>query len=113
MLNLLICAGYSPGARVLRAAVRRVARCGEVQVITICPALAGFERQREELQALDPDSIVVVDACEGGCGNQGLARFGIKPKAVAVLNKYPMVTEKAVLDAEERIRQFLREAGGP
>jgi hypothetical protein len=42
-----------------------------------------------------------------------LAKFGIKPKAVAVLNKYPMVSEKAVLDAETRIRQFLKEEGSP
>jgi hypothetical protein len=113
MLNVLICAGYSPGARVLRAAIRRVAKCDEVQVITLCPALAGFEKQRADILALDPNSIVVIDACEGGCGNQGLAKFGIKPKAVAVLNKYPMVTEKAVLDAEAHIREFLKEEGGP
>lgn len=113
MLNIVICAGYSPGARVLRAAIRNVAQCGEVQVITLCPALAGFKKQREELEALDPNRILVVDACEGGCGNQGLAKFGIKPKAVVVLNKYPMVSEKAVLDAETRIRQFLKEEGSP
>lgn len=112
MLNLVICAGYSPGARVLRAAMRRVAKCGEVQVISLCPALAGSERRAQELRALDPGSILVVDACEGGCGNQGLAKLGIRPKAVAVLNKYPMVSERAILDAEGRIRQFLKEAGG-
>ncbi|MCU0861486.1 MAG: putative zinc-binding protein [Methanomassiliicoccales archaeon] len=110
MLNVVICGGYSPGARVLRAAIRNVAQSGEIKVITLCPALAGYEKQAEELRALDPASTVVVDGCEGGCGNQGLAKFGIKAKSVAVLDKYPMVSERNIKSAEERIRSFVKEA---
>ncbi len=112
MLNVIICGGYSPGARVLRAAVRNVAQGGEIRVITVCPALAGFERSVEEVSSLDPGSTVVVDACEGGCGNQGLVKFGVKPKAVAILDKYPAVTERNVKAAEEKIRGFLKEMQG-
>jgi hypothetical protein len=112
MLNVVICGGYSPGARVLRAAMRNVAQAGEVRVITLCPALAGFERQAEEIRALDPGSTVVVDACEGGCGNQGLAKFGVQAKAVAIMDKYPMFSERNVKAAEERIRCFIKEVQG-
>jgi len=112
MLNVVICGGYSPQARVLRAAVRNVAQCGEIRVITVCPALAGFEKYVEEIKALEPSSTVVVDACEGGCGNQGLAKFGVRPKAVAIMDKYPAFTEKNVKAAEERILSFIKEVQG-
>jgi hypothetical protein len=112
MLNVVICGGYSPGARVLRAAIRNVAQCGEVRVITACPALAGFEKSVEEISSLDPASTVVVDACEGGCGNQSLAKFGVKPKAVAIMDKYPAITEKSIKAAEDKIRAFLKEVQG-
>jgi hypothetical protein len=109
MINVVICGGYSPQARILRAAVRNVAQCGDVRVITVCPALAGFEKSIEEISSLDPANTVVVDACEGGCGNQGLAKFGVKPKAVAIMDKYPAMTERNVKLAEEKIRSFLKE----
>jgi hypothetical protein len=112
MINVVICGGYSPGARILRAAVRNVAQCGEVKVITLCPALAGFGKSVEEISSLDPTNTVVVDACEGGCGNQGLAKFGVKPKAVAIMDKYPAMTERNVKLAEEKIRSFLKEVQG-
>lgn len=111
MLNVVICGGYSPGARVLRAAVRNLAKCSEIRVVTLGPALADLERPIEEIRALDPQSTVVVDACEGGCGNQGLIRFGVQPRAVIFLNKYPMVSEKNIKEAEACIAKFLREMG--
>ncbi len=110
MLNVVICGGFSPGARVLRAAMHTVATCGDVNVITLGPSLAGLEKPIQDIKALDPTTTIVVDACEGGCGNQGLAKFGISPKAVLVLPKYPMVTEKSVKDAEARITKFLEGA---
>lgn len=112
MINVVICGGYSPQARILRAAVRNVAQCGDVRVITVCPALAGFEKSIEEVSSLDPANTVVLDACEGGCGNQGLAKFGIKPKAVAIMDKYPVMTERNVKLAEEKVRSFLKEVQG-
>jgi hypothetical protein len=112
MINVVICGGYSPQARILRAAVRNVAQCGDVRVITVCPALAGFEKSIEEISSLDPANTVVVDACDGGCGNQGLAKFGVKPKAVAIMDKYPVMTERTVKLAEEKVRSFLKEVQG-
>jgi len=112
MINVVICGGYSPGARVLRAAVRNVAQRGDVRVITLCPALAGLEKSIGEISSLDPTSTVVVDACEGGCGNQGLAKFGVRPKAVAIMDKYPAMTERNVKLAEDKIRSFLKEVQG-
>ena len=112
MINVVICGGYSPQARILRAAVRNVAQCGDVRVVTLCPALAGFEKSIEEVSSLDPANTVVVDACEGGCGNQGLVKFGVKPKAVAIMDKYPAMTERNVKLAEEKIRSFLKEVQG-
>lgn len=109
MINVVICGGYSPGARVLRAAIRNVAQSENVKVFTLCPALAGLEKPLEEISSLDPSSTVVVDACEGGCGNQGLAKFGVRPRAVAILDKYPMVSEKSIRAAEDKIRSFLKE----
>src|SRR5271157_5872795 len=89
VLNVVICGGFSPGARVLRAAMRAIASCGNVNVITLGPSLAGLEKPADDIRALDPSITVVVDACEGGCGNQGLAKFSVFPKAVLVLPKYP------------------------
>jgi len=110
MMNVVICGGFSPGARVLRAAMRNVAKCGDVAVITLAPALVDLEKPAAEMRALDPSITVVVDACEGGCGNQGLLKFGVTPKAVLVLPRYPMAGEKAMKDAESRVIKFLEEA---
>ncbi len=110
MLNVVICGGFSPGARVLRIAMHGAVSCGDVNVVTLGPSLAGLEKSADDIRALDPQSTIVVDACEGGCGNQGLAKFGLKPKAVLVLPKYPMVSEKNVKDAEARVIRFIEEA---
>jgi len=110
VLNVVICGGFSPGARVLRIAMHGVVSCGDVSVITLGPSLAGLEKPAEDVRTLDPQNTVVVDACEGGCGNQGLARFGVKPMSVLVLPKYPMVSEKNVKDAEARVIKFIEEA---
>ena len=110
MLNVVICGGFSPGARVLRAAMHGLAACGDVNVVTLGPSLAGLEKPSDDIRALDPNMTVVVDACEGGCGNQGLAKFGVRPKGVLVLPKYPIVSEKNIKDAEARVAKFLEGA---
>jgi uncharacterized metal-binding protein len=112
MINLVICGGYSPQARVLRSAARGVAKCGEVQVITLCPALAGLANRVEEVRSLDPQATVVVDACEGGCALQALQLFGVKPRLSILLTKYPVFSEKYVVAAREKIVQLLAEVGG-
>ena len=109
MIDLVICGGYSPQARVLRAAVRGVAKCGEVQVITLCPALAGLANRLEEIKTLDPERTVVVDACEGGCALQALQLIGLKPKSSILLTKYPVFSDKYVKEAQEKIVRLLAE----
>ncbi len=109
MIDLVICGGYSPNARVLRKAARGVAKCGEVQIITLCPALAGLEKRVEEIRSLDPERTVVVDACEGGCALQGLQLLGVKPRSSILLTKYPAFSEKYVKDAQDRIIKLLAE----
>jgi uncharacterized metal-binding protein len=113
MINLVICGGYSPQARVLRAAARGVAKCDEVQVITLCPALAGLANRLEEARSLDPQTTVVVDACEGGCSLQALQLFGVKPRSSLLLTKYSGFSEKYVKEAQEKIAKLLAEVGGP
>lgn len=112
MINLVICGGYSPQARVLRAAVKEIAKCGEIQIITLCPALAGLEKRLEEVKAFDPRTIIVVDACEGGCALQALQLLGVKPKSSILLTKYPVFSGKYVSAAQEKILQLLAEVRG-
>ncbi len=109
MIDLVICGGYSPQARVLRAAVRAVAKCGEVQVITLCPALAGLANRLEEIKSLDPERTIVIDACEGGCALQALQLIGLKPKSSILLTKYPVFSDKYVKEAQEKIVRLLAE----
>jgi uncharacterized metal-binding protein len=110
MINLVICGGYSPQARVLRTAVRGFAKCGEVQIITLCPALAGLANRMEEVRSLDPETTIVVDACEGGCALQALQQFDIKPKSSILLPKYPAFSDRHVKDAQDRVLKLLSEA---
>jgi hypothetical protein len=110
MINVVICGGYSPGARVLRAAVREVAKENSIRVVTLCPAFAGLSRAAEEVKGLPADETLVVDACEGGCALQGLAQLGVRARGSIILNKYPVVSDKNVKEAKARIEQFLKEA---
>ena len=112
MINLVICGGYSPQARVLRVAVKGVAKCGEVQVITLCPALAGLANRLEEVNSFDPEKTVVVDACEGGCALQALQLIGLTPRSSLLLTKYPVFSDKYVKEAQEKIVRLLAEVKG-
>jgi uncharacterized metal-binding protein len=109
MIDVVICGGFSPGARVLRAAIRNVCEEKEIRVVTLTPAMAGVEQSVEEARSMAPAQLVVIDACEGGCGIQSLAHFGLTPRAKLMLKKYPSYTEKNIQDAKERILDFLLE----
>ncbi len=113
MINLVICGGYSPQARVLRTAAREFAKCGEVQIVTLCPALAGLANRVEEAKSLRPEETVVVDACEGGCALQALQQLGVTPRSSILLNKYPSFSDRYVKDASDKVRKLLAEVGGP
>lgn len=107
MIDVVICGGFSPGARVLRAAIRSVCEEREIRVVTLTPAMAGIEPSLEDVRLMAPAQLVVIDACEGGCGIQSLAHFGLAPRAKLMLKKYPSFSDKNVQDARERILDFL------
>ena len=111
-INIVMCGGFSPGARVLRAALRNLSAKEDIRVITLGQYLAGLGKAVEEMSALDMSNTVVIDACEGGCASQGLAKMCVKAKASTFLNKYPVVNEKNIKETEDRIAKFLSEVRG-
>ena len=109
MLNLVHCGGFSPGARVLRKAVRKLAAEGKVNIVTLAPALAGLKGRAEEIRSLDKDSTLVLDGCEGGCGIQGMITLQADFSQHLILPKYPIVSDKAVEEAASMIEQLIAE----
>lgn len=109
-VDVVICSGYSPGARVLRAAVREASREQPIRMVTIAPALAQLPKAVEEMDSLKGRCVVVVDGCEGFCGLQTLMQFGIEPKAKLMLDKYVQVTDAAIHKEAARIVRLVQEA---
>lgn len=107
-VDVVICSGYSPGARVLRAAMREVAKQENVRMVTVAPALAGLPKAVEDMMSLKDRCVVVVDGCEGFCALQTLNMFGIRPRETLMLNKHIQVTEQAVNMEAGRILKLVR-----
>lgn len=107
MVDVVICGGFSPGARVLRAAVRNLSRDHDLCIITLTPALVGIKQSLEEVDSLDPNNTLVIDGCEGGCAIQSLMKLGKSASRSLLLKKYPSVNEKNIAEAEISIRCFL------
>ena len=110
-VNILMCAGFSPSARVVRQAIRRVSEKKDIRVLTPCPAGAGLAKYVDELKALDPARTIVVEGCDGCCGTQTMMLYGVMPTRTVVIDKTSAVTEKSVAAAEERILASLQEMG--
>jgi len=111
-IDVAICSGFSPGARVLRAAVRELADEEDIRVVTVAPALAELPKAVEEMRSLKGRKVVVVDGCEGGCGLQVLGRFEVPPSSVVMIRKYFNVTRKGIDEAKEEIRKAIKEVRG-
>ncbi|HOE52670.1 MAG TPA: putative zinc-binding protein [Methanomassiliicoccales archaeon] len=111
-IDVVICSGFSPGARVLRAAVRELADEEDIRVVTVAPALAGIPKAVAEMRALQDHKVVCVDGCEGGCGLQVLNRFEVLPSSIVMIEKHFNVTRKGIDEAKDRIRQAVREVQG-
>lgn len=109
-VDLVICSGFSPGARVLRAAVREASKTEKLRMVTVAPALAGLPKAVEEIVGLKDRCVVVVDGCEGFCGLQTLMQFGIEPTAKLMLNKHVQVTDDAVKMESAKIIKLVKEA---
>ncbi len=110
-INVVMCAGFSPSARMVRKALRRVAEKKDIRVITPCPAGAGLNKFADELKALDPQRTVAVEGCEGCCGMQALLLYGIMPAKTLVVDKVIAVTEKDIVATETKILATLMEMG--
>ncbi|MCE5252742.1 MAG: putative zinc-binding protein [Actinomycetia bacterium] len=110
-INVLMCAGFSPSARVVRRALRRVAEKKDIRVLSPCPAGAGLAKYIDELKALDPDRTVVVEGCDGCCGTQTMLLYGVTPTRTVIIDKTAVVDERSVAAAEAKILASLQEVG--
>ncbi len=111
-IDVAICSGFSPGARVLRAAVRELTSEEDIRVVTVAPALAEIPKAMDEMRGLKERRVIVVDGCEGGCGLQVLNRFEVLPSNIVMIRKHFNVTRKGIDEAKEQIRQAIREVQG-
>ncbi|HQN75196.1 MAG TPA: putative zinc-binding protein [Methanomassiliicoccales archaeon] len=111
-IDVAICSGFSPGARVLRAAVRELTEEEDIRVVTIAPALAELPKAMDEMRSLKERKVIVVDGCEGGCGLQVLNRYEVMPTSVVMIKKHFNVTRKGIDEAKEQIRKAIQEVKG-
>jgi len=111
-IDVAICSGFSPGARVLRAAVRELAAEEGICVVTVAPALAEIPKAMEEMRSLRERKVIVVDGCEGGCGLQVLNRYEVLPSSIVMIKKHFNVTRKGIDEAKEEIRKAIQEVRG-
>ncbi|HNU35339.1 MAG TPA: putative zinc-binding protein [Methanomassiliicoccales archaeon] len=111
-IDVAICSGFSPGARVLRAAVRELTEEEDIRVVTIAPALAELPKAMEEMRTLRDRKVIVVDGCEGGCGLQVLNRYEVMPSSIVMIKKHFNVTRKGIDEAKEEIRKVIQEVRG-
>ena len=111
-IDVAICSGFSPGARVLRAAVRELTEEEDIRIVTVAPALAEIPKAMDEMRGLKERRVIVVDGCEGGCGLQVLNRFEVLPSNIVMIRKHFNVTRKGIDEAKEQIRQAIREVKG-
>ncbi len=111
-IDVAICSGFSPGARVLRAAVRELTEEEDIRVVTIAPALAELPKAMEEMRSLKERKVIVVDGCEGGCGLQVLNRYEVMPTSVVMIRKHFNVTRKGIDEAKDQIRKAIQEVKG-
>ncbi|MBI0582971.1 MAG: hypothetical protein ISF22_01955 [Methanomassiliicoccus sp.] len=110
-VNVVMCAGFSPSARVVRKALRRVSESADIRVISPCPAGAGLGKHIDVLASLDPSRTMVVEGCDGCCGMQSLIQYGIIPSRTVIVDKTATADEKAVAEAEKKILASLKEMG--
>jgi hypothetical protein len=110
-INVVMCAGFSPSARMVRKALRRVTEKKDIRVVSPCPAGAGLAKYQDELKALDPQKTMAVEGCDGCCGMQALMLYGIMPAKTVIVDKVISVTEKDIVAAEQKILDALKEMG--
>jgi len=108
-VDIVICSGFSPGARVLRAAVRDIAKRRPVRVVTVAPALAQLPKAVENMKGLKDRKVVVVDGCDGLCGLQVLMQYGVEPQGKVMMGPFFQVNEKGIADTVKLIEKKMDE----
>jgi uncharacterized metal-binding protein len=108
-VDIVICSGYSPGARILRAAVRDISKRRAIRVVTVAPALAQLPKAIEDMNALKGRKVIVVDGCDGLCGLQVLMQFGVQPDGKMMMGPYFKVDEKGIADTSKQIEKLMDE----
>ncbi|OPY32529.1 MAG: DGC domain protein [Methanomassiliicoccales archaeon PtaU1.Bin124] len=106
-VDIIMCAGFSPSARMVRKALRRVAEKRDIRVLSPCGAGSGLAKYQEELRTIDPAKALVVEGCDGCCAMQGLMMQGIGAPKLLIMDKIILVDEKAIAAAEQKILQAL------
>ena len=107
---VVICSGFSPGARVLRAAVRKAAlEDQDIRMVTVVPALSGLPAAEADIRALAGKKVLAIDGCEGLCGIQVLAMFGVVPTAKLMIEKQFQFSERSVDVEAQKILKLARE----
>jgi uncharacterized metal-binding protein len=108
---VVICSGFSPGARVLRAAVRKAAQEDkDVRMVTVVPALSGLPAAEADVRNLAGKKVVAVDGCEGLCGIQVLSMFGVQPTKKLMIEKQFQFNDKSVEVEKQKILKMVQEA---
>jgi hypothetical protein len=110
-VDIVMCAGFSPSARMVRKALRKVAEKRSIRVLTPCPSGAGLVKFQEELKALDLSNTLVVEGCDGCCAMQNLIPLNVTPTHLVIMDKVVHVDDKAVAVAEQKILKALAEMG--
>ena len=106
-VDIVICSGYSPGARVLRAAVREISKRRPIRVVTVAPALAQLPKAMDDMNGLKDRKVIVVDGCDGLCGLQVLMQFGVEPKGRLMMGPYYKVDEKGIVETTRQIEALM------
>ena len=108
-VDIVICSGYSPGARILRAAVRDISKRRPIRVVTVAPALAQLPKAMEDMKGLKDRKVIVVDGCDGLCGLQVLMQYGVDPKGKVMMGPYFRVDEKGIAETVKLIEKLMDE----
>ena len=108
-VDIVICSGYSPGARILRAAVREISKRRPIRMVTVAPALAQLPKAIEDMKGLKDRKVIVVDGCDGLCGLQVLMQYGVQPKGKLMMGPYFRVDEKGIAETTKQIEKLMDE----
>lgn len=110
-IYILTCGSMSPSGRVLRRALRNIAKERKIKQIPFTPIVAGYKQFEELLRRVNEKELLVIDGCDNSCSFQFLNSLNVKPKMNMSLDKYAHVTEENVKRVEDWIKGVISEMG--